>query len=309
MGFYHPATIVKDAQRHGLRVKPMDATCSEWNCTLEVERTSAAKAIVEDVGSIAALKYCATQNHSTALANCCFALRIGLRYVRGMQQAAAEALVQQRACAPFASIEDLAHRVPQLSRDNLAILASIGALNNLSPDARLHRRDAFWQVEQAVRRTGPLLEGIFESDQASPLRQMNVEERLVADYHGTGLTTGHHPMAYRREVLRARGVKSAIELRQLPHGDPATTAGCVITRQRPGTAKGIIFMTLEDETGTARVIISPDFYDQNRIVVLNERFVLVSGVVQNQDNIVHLKARSIQPLSISAATTPSHDFH
>src|ERR1019366_2179022 len=89
----------------------------------------------------------------------------------------------------------------------------------------------------------------------------------------------------------------------------AAVAGCVITRQRPGTAKGIIFMTLEDETGTSRVIISPDFYDKNRMVVLNERFVQVSGVVQNQDNIVHLKARSIQPLSVSAATTPSHDFH
>jgi error-prone DNA polymerase len=226
-----------------------------------------------------------------------------------MQQAAAEALVRQRACAPFASIEDLAYRVPQLSRDNLAILASVGALNNLSADAKLHRRDALWQVEKAVRRSGPLLKGIVALDEASPLRQMNVEERLVADYHGTGMTTGHHPMAYRREILRARGVKSAIELRQLPHGVQATTAGCVITRQRPGTAKGLIFMTLEDETGTSRVIISPDFYDQNRMVVLKERFVLVSGIVQNQDNIVHLKARSIQPLSISAATTPSHDFH
>jgi error-prone DNA polymerase len=287
MGFYHPATVVKDAQRHGLRAKPVDVTCSDWNCTLEPDNRERDDREPD--------------NH--------LALRIGLRYVRGLQQASAEALVQQRACAPFASVEDLAHRVPQLSRDNLAILATIGALNNLSADARLHRRDALWQVEKAVRRAGPLLEGIVESDEASPLRRMNVEERLVADYHGTGLTTGHHPMAYRREVLRARGVKSAIELRNLPHGKLATTAGCVITRQRPGTAKGIIFMTLEDETGTARVIISPDFYDQNRMVVLNERFVLVSGMVQNQDNIVHLKARSIQPLSISAATTPSHDFH
>ena len=284
MGFYHPATIVKDAQRHGLRVKPVDMTCSQWNCTLEAED-------------------CAADNEDR------LALRMGLRYVRGLQQASANALVQQRAHAPFASVEDLAHRVPQLSRDNLAILATIGALNNLSADAKLHRRDALWQVEKAVRRTGPLLEGIVELDEASPLRRMNVEERLVADYHGTGLTTGHHPMAYRREVLRARGVKSAIELHELPHGKQATTAGCVITRQRPGTAKGLIFMTLEDETGTSRVIISPDFYDQNRMVVLNERFVLVSGIVQNQDNIVHLKARSIQPLSISAATTPSHDFH
>ena len=284
MGFYHPATVVKDAQRHGLRVKPVDITCSQWNCTLETDD--------REPGN-----------------NDRLALRIGLRYVRGLPQPSAEALVQQRAHAPFAAVEDLAHRVPQLSRDNLAILATIGALNNLSADAKLHRRDALWQVEKAVRRTGPLLEGIVELDAASPLRRMNVEERLVADYHGTGLTTGHHPMAYRREVLRARGVKSAIELRNLPHGEQATTAGCVITRQRPGTAKGLIFMTLEDETGTSRVIISPDFYDQNRMVVLNERFVLVSGIVQNQDNIVHLKARSIKPLSISAATTPSHDFH
>jgi error-prone DNA polymerase len=279
MGFYHPATIVKDAQRHGLRVTPVDVTRSTWNCSLEADGESI------------------------------LSLRIGLRYARGLQQAAGEAIVQQRACAPFLSVEDLAYRVPQLSRDNLAILATIGALNNLSPEAKLHRRDALWQVEKAVRRSGPLLEGIVEMDASSPLKQMDVEERLVADYHGTGMTTGHHPMAYRREVLRARGVKSAIELKNLPHGREAATAGCVITRQRPGTAKGIIFMTLEDETGTSRVIISPDFYDNNRMVVLNERFVLVSGVVQNQDNIVHLKARSIQPLSISAAQMPSHDFH
>ncbi len=279
MGFYHPATIVKDAQRHGLRVRPVDAACSQWNCSLESDEQSQ------------------------------FVLRLGFRYVRGLSQAAGEALVAQRARDVFVSVEDLARRVPQLSRDNLAMLARIGALNYLSEDAKLHRRDALWQVEKAVRRAGPLLEGITEMDSVSPLHQMNVEERLVADYHGTGITTGPHPMAYRRDVLRAQGVKSAIELKNLPHGQEATTAGCVITRQRPGTAKGIIFMTLEDETGTSRVIISPDFYDRNRMAVLKERFVLVSGVVQNQDKIVHLKARSIRPLAISAATTPSHDFH
>jgi error-prone DNA polymerase len=100
-----------------------------------------------------------------------------------------------------------------------------------------------------------------------------------------------------------------MELKNIPHGREATVAGCVITRQRPGTAKGLIFMTLEDETGTSRVIISPDFYDNNRMMVLNERFVLVSGIVQNQDSIVHLKARSISSLPVSRAATPSHDFH
>lgn len=278
MGFYHPATIVKDAQRHGLRVKPIDVTRSDWNCSLEL-----------DAGKLV--------------------LRIGLRYVRGIQQSAADNLVGHRAQAPFASIEDLARRVPQLSRDNLAILAKIGALNNLCADTKLHRRDALWQVAKAVKSAGPLLEGVMERDSASPLRRMDIEERLVADYYGTGLTTGHHPMAYRREHLRAMGIRSATELRNLPHGKEATVAGCVITRQRPGTAKGLIFMTLEDETGTARVIITPDFYAGNRMLVLNERFVVISGIVQNQDNVVHLKARSISPIAVSGAAVSSHDFH
>ena len=279
MGFYHPATLVKDAQRHGLRVKPVDVTRSQWKCTLETDNGGQ------------------------------LSLRVGLRYVRGLSQGAGDALAEQRGYASFLSVEDLAARVSQLNRENLATLAKIGALNFLSPETHLHRRDALWQVEKAVRKSGPLLENIVEVDSASPLYAMDVEERLVADYHGTGMTTGHHPMAYRREALRAQGVKSALELKNSVNGKEAKVAGCVITRQRPGTAKGIIFMTLEDETGTARVIISPDFYDKNRLAVLNERFVLVSGVVQNQDNVVHLKARSIQPLAISAAATSSHDFH
>ncbi len=277
MGFYHPATIVKDAQRHGLRVKPIDVVRSEWNCSLEHDST--------------------------------LVLRVGLRYVRGLQKASAESLMQARSIKRFISIEDLARRAPELSRTNLAMLARIGALNNIGEDSRLHRRDALWQVEQAVRKSGPILEGIEDRDDQSPLRRMNVEERLVSDFHGTGLTTGPHPMAYRRSELHGRGIKSAIELKALPHGRETTVAGCVITRQRPGTAKGMIFMTLEDETGTARVIISPDFYEENRMTVLHERFVLVSGVVQNQNKTVHLKARSIQRLTVSSASTPSHDFH
>jgi error-prone DNA polymerase len=339
MGFYHPATIVKDAQRHGLRVHPVDVICSAWNCSLESptskqedlskdiqnqERCHPERSIsIREADRNAESKAPYIENNiqgdtSVPLGSPCgssfsssknAALRLGLRYVRGLQQTAAEALIAERSRAPLLSVEDLTHRVPQLTRDNLATLASIGALNRISPEAKLHRRDALWQVEKAVRRSGPLLEGITSFDEPSPLLPMNIEERLVADYHGTGLTTGHHPMFYRREALRARGVKSAIELRSMPHGVQATTAGCVITRQRPGTAKGLIFMTLEDETGTSRIIISPDFYDQNRMIVLNERFVLVFGIVQNQDNIIHLKARSIKPLSISAAPTPSHDFH
>ncbi|MGZ4866021.1 MAG: DNA polymerase III subunit alpha [Candidatus Angelobacter sp.] len=278
MGFYSPATIVKDAQRHGLKVRPIDVSCSEWNCTLEPEGDKPV-------------------------------LRIGLRYVRGLQLAAAEALVEERKRRPFASTEDLALRVPQLSRANLAMLARIGALNHMNPDTELHRRDALWQIEKAARKVGPLLENVVEADTASPLYKMEVEERLVADYHGTGMTVGPHPMAYQRSALRRMGILSAAELRESPHGKEAVVAGSVITRQRPGTAKGLIFITLEDETGNSNIIVMPDLYSSDPLVVLHERFLKVKGVVQNQDGIVHLKAQKILPLKVTAAEMQSHDFH
>ncbi len=277
MGFYHPATLVKDAQRHGLRIRPIEVTCSQWDCSLE--------------------------NHLDEIW-----LRIGLRYVRGLSKPAGEALVQARDLAPFTSIESLAQRIPELSKNNLAMLAEVGALNRICPDQPMHRRDALWQVEKASRPSGPLLKTIVETDELSPLQQMQTQERLIADYHGTSLTTGPHPMSYCRQNLQAAGVKSAIELKNTPHGRQATIAGCVIARQRPGTAKGLIFMTLEDETGHARVIIMPDFYDQNRNAVLRERFVLVSGKVQNVDTIVHLKAEKIERFENAGIEVPSHDF-
>ena len=285
MGFYSPATIVKDAQRHGLKVKPIDAMKSEWNCSLEplTDRQ---------------------QKHGSE-----FALRIGLRYVRGLQQAAGEALVQAREERPFTSTDDLARHVPQLSRADLIMLAKVGALNNISVDVKMHRRDALWQVARAARPVGPLFRTIIEPDTLSPLQMMTVEERLVADYEGTGMTVGPHPMAYRRTALRQARICSAAELRGLQHGKPAVVAGCVITRQRPGTAKGLIFLTLEDETGNANVIVSPDVYSHDPNVVLHERFVKIRGTVQNQDGIVHLKAKKIMPLQVTAAETQSHDFH
>jgi error-prone DNA polymerase len=278
MGFYSAATLVKDAQRHGLKVKPIDVTRSNWNCSLE-----------ESDGKIA--------------------MRIGLRYVRGLQQIAAECLVQARQKRQFGSIEELARRVPELSRANLRILAQIGALNNISADTRLHRRDALWQVEKAAQRVGKLLEGVIQQDTVSPLKPMDVEERLVSDYHGTGLTTGPHPMFYRRAEMHRLNIKSAAEMRVMPHGKRTTVAGAVITRQRPGTASGLIFLTLEDETGYANVIVMPQVYEEYRQAVLGPKFIRVSGTVQNQDGIVHLKAEHVEALLVSAAQMASHDFH
>jgi error-prone DNA polymerase len=280
MGFYSPATLVKDAQMHGLMVKAIDVTRSEWNCTLEREKDK-------------------------------IVLRLGLRYVRGLRQSAGEALVDSWRDRPFASISDLTLRAPQLSKSELRMLATIGSLNSIPTNSgsSLHRRDALWQVEKYGFRVPPMFEGIIEQDKASPLRHMDIEERLVADFHGTGMTVGPHPMAYRRAQLQKTGIVSARGLKKLPHNKPAVAAGAVITRQRPGTAKGLIFLTLEDETGHANVIVMPDVYSLDPMVVLHERFIQVKGRVQNQDGVVHLRAERISPLSVSAAATQSHDFH
>jgi error-prone DNA polymerase len=278
MGFYSPATLVKDAQRHGLKIRPVDIGCSEWNCTLEQGEDK--ETGDEDDKQV---------------------LRLGLRYVRGLRQSAGDQLVTARRKRPFASVSDLTVRVPLLSQSELRMLARIGALNSISTDAgaKLHRRDALWQVQKYGSRVPPMLEGIVEQDKASPLKKMEIEERLVADFEGTGMTIGPHPMAYRREQLRRMGIVSAKEIKQLRHNQPAVAAGAVITRQRPGTAKGLIFLTLEDETGHANIIVMPDVYSADPMVVLHEHFVRVEGLVQNQDGVVHLKAQKIMPLNIS----------
>ncbi len=307
MGFYSPATIVKDAQRHGLRVKPVDINRSEWLCTLEEDSTlSGPERLV---------------------------LRMGFRYALGLSEEAGTAIVRARGQRPFDSIADLAHRVQELRRDHLVQLASIGALNSIGcatakeaqgqldgprKNQRLHRRDALWQVERAVRFAGPLLDGIPEIDEASPLAAMTPEERLVADFHGTGLTTGPHPMAYRRAELKRARVLSAHELTQMPNGRRVRTAGCVIARQRPGTAKGFVFLSLEDETGIGNAIITPDIMEQHRVVITSEKFLLLEGILQNQDGVVSVRVERVAPLrdlyspdqtDITDAEVRSHDFH
>jgi error-prone DNA polymerase len=173
----------------------------------------------------------------------------------------------------------------------------------------LHRRDALWQVERAVRSSGPLLEQHTEPDERSPLARMNQEERLVADFRGTGLTVGPHPMAYKRAWLNAMGIRRASELRDLPTGKRLRIGGCVITRQRPGTAKGFVFLSLEDETGVANAIVRPDLFHENRLLLTSERFLAVEGILQNQDNVISVRAERVQPLFVTKAETSSHDFH
>jgi error-prone DNA polymerase len=208
-------------------------------------------------------------------------------------------------------VEDLAQRVPPLSRGELTRLAQIGALNQL--DGIEHRRDALWQVQRAGKLEGPLFRrdsgSLREDSDARPLQQMNIAERLVADYAGTGLTVGKHPMYYRRAELSRNQVLSAEELKARENGEFVRTAGCIIARQRPGTAKGFIFISMEDETGIANVIVTPKLYDRDRLVVTRSKFLLVEGTLQNQDSVVHVKATSLKALSDAALEVRSHDFH
>jgi len=281
MGFYHPSTLVQDAQRHGLKVLPMDVTKSDWKCTLEPSAISSQPSPF---------------------------LRLGLNYARGLREPAAQALVRERSLTRFTSVQDLARRVPELRKDELTTLAEIGALNTITGD-NSHRRDALWQVERAVRWSGPLLDELPENEGESPLEAMNHEERLVADFRATGLTVGPHPMKYRREEMKRMGIYSAADLARLPNGRRLRIGGCVIARQRPGTAKGMMFLSLEDETGIANAIIAPDLLQKNRVLLISERFVMVEGILQNQDNVIHIRAEKVSSLSVTRAETVSHDFH
>jgi error-prone DNA polymerase len=282
MGFYSPAVLVNDARRHGLRIRPVDVQVSEWPCTIEHEPESP------------------------------FSLRLGLMYAKGLQKSLGEAIVEsRRRDGPFRSAEDLALRMPLLKRKELTLLARIGALNCLGGID--HRRDALWQVEEAGRPAGPLLRpGATEISPhagTSPLRQMTRAERLGADYSGTGLTLGRHPMCDCRRELEEKNVLAARELRHCKDGQFVRAAGCIIARQRPGTAKGFIFLSVEDETGILNVIITPDLYERERVVVTRSKFVLVEGPLQNQDGVIHIKAKRIHPLAMSELAVRSHDFH
>ena len=243
-------------------------------------------------------------------------LRLGLRYVKGLREESVQAIVRERAKRPFASIDDLQLRAPELRKDELRKLAAVGALNFVQANDKLtfgeqnvHRRDALWQVERAARAAGALYEELHEMDGSSPLLPMTVPERMDADFRGTGLTIGKHPVGYHREELNKLGALRAIDVRSMPNGRSVRVAGWVIVRQRPGTAKGFVFLSLEDETGVANIIVTPQLFDKNRLALVDHPFLLIDGTLQNQDNVVSVKAKRVRPLSFKVAAAPSHDFH
>jgi error-prone DNA polymerase len=220
--------------------------------------------------------------------------------------------------ARFASIDDLIARTA-IRRDELATLAEIGALNAFGHD----RRSALWQIERAIRPAGEMFDEAGDRRRApaagtiggdapdrrdSPLRPMTPPERLMADYSGTSLTIGPHPLALRRVELAMRGVLRAIDLPRGRHGRRVRVAGAVITRQRPGTAKGFVFLTLEDETGIANIIVRPDLFGEQRAIIVGAPYLLVEGVLQIQEGVTSIKAERVVPLAGTAPEPQSHDF-
>ncbi len=348
MGFYSPATLVKDAQRHGVRVRPIDVNVSSVKCRVEPsrDRKGAVRSRDKEQGITdkkAAGTACRAPTGSTVHEN---AIRLGLMFVSGLRAETAATIEHERRRRWFTSIDDLVRRV-KLKKPELDVLAGIGALNSFGRG--VHRREALWQIEKAWRPKGPLFEDQSEpkpsrdrkeavrsrakeaagtacrvptasrptvhesritNHETCPLPPMNPFERLDADYRGAGLTTGPHPMYYLREGLNALDVLSAVELPKRRHGQWVRVAGAAIVRQRPGTAKGFLFISLEDETGVANIICKPPFFQDNRLVLTTEPFLWFEGVVQQQDNVTSVKAKTVRPLAdVAKLEIASHDFH
>jgi error-prone DNA polymerase len=374
MGFYHPATLVKDGQRHGVRFAPIDVQISDWECRVEPDgrvrlglmyvnglRQETGR-LIEAVGArgshlrapryggqagLGARGFTGASNTSPvvfgrSVANLCPKCgnddqsmledtQEGGRFCnicahewseQGSKVAVPTELRSQnpesrvpspepRPDSRFSSIEELITRTG-IRRDELATLAEIGALNAFGHD----RRSALWQIERAARPAGDLFKGQDVEDGVpvhggagtSPLSPMTPSERLMSDYSGTSLTIGPHPLAFRRMELAMRGVLRAIDLPRGRHGRRVRVAGAVITRQRPGTAKGFVFLTLEDETGIANIIVRPDLFGDERQTIVGAPYLMVEGILQIQEGVTSVKAERLVSLGGEGPEPQSHDF-
>jgi error-prone DNA polymerase len=368
MGFYHPSTLVKDAQRRGVRFHPIDVQVSGWDCTIEQDGAIRlglryVAGLREQVGRAMcacgptlrpappadaarpACPKCGCDDESMLervdgrrwFCNNCSYDWLG---TAAFTRAQAPALEREAASRQkrFASLDDLIARTSP-RRDEVVTLADIGALNAFGYD----RRSALWQAERAVRPAGAMFEEAGEAGWAGgkgwgasdheesgseqrvtrydlratsqeaeaecPLKPMTEAERLVADYAGMGLTVGRHPMALRREDLATRGILRACDLYTARQGRRVRVAGMVITRQRPGTAKGFVFLTLEDETGIANIIVRPDLFARDRMVIVEEPFLIIDGVLQNQDGVTSVRAEQVQGMRGVDIDFDAHDFY
>jgi len=275
MGFYAPSQLVQDAQRHGVEVRAVDVQVSDWDCTLERG----------DVGRPA--------------------VRLGLRQVKGFSAEAAGRLVETRRIAAFESVQDLAERA-RLDRGDLSALAAADTLASLAG----HRHRARWDVA-GVEPTTPLIERVRIPEGVPLLRAPREGEDIVADYANLGLTLRHHPLALLRDHLTDLHLCSARDLHSAPHGVHARTGGLVVTRQRPGSASGVTFVTLEDETGHVNLIVWRNVAERYRRALVGARLLGASGTVQREGEVLHLVVARLYDYShlLGDLTTRSRDFH
>jgi error-prone DNA polymerase len=268
MGFYSPATLIRDAKRRKIQVRPVCIKRSSWRCTIEPDDS----------------------------------IRLGFTVVRGLSKSRGQTMLEERDRRPFASIADFKRRAP-LNRDELRILAELGALNALTAD----RRTAQWEAEEQLLPEDDLFAS-NSAGSASPLAPMDAIERLQADYRGTELTTGPHPMALVRE--RFPDLWRASDLEGITNGLLIRIGGAVICRQRPGTANGFVFISLEDETGVANAIVEPPIFERDRLTIVHEPFLVIEGRAQNVSGVIHVRAERVEALLVrELSTAESHDFH
>jgi error-prone DNA polymerase len=276
MGFYAPAQIVRDAQEHGVEVRPICANASRWDCTLES---------TDEDGS--------------------FAVRLGMRMVRGLANAHAAAVVAARADRPFASVDDLWRRagVPA------AALVQLAEADAFRPNLGLVRREALWTIKALRDEPLPLFtaaarEADFVPEINEPtvaLHPMTAGREVVEDYRHVGLTLRDHPVAFLRADLEARRIVSCADAMQARDGRKLEVAGLVLVRQRPGSAKGVMFITLEDETGIANLVVWPQVFEEHRRVVMGASMMAVQGRVQREGEVVHVVAQRLADLSADLA--------
>ena len=275
MGFYAPAQLVNDARRHGVEMRPADVRFSGWDCTLERSQRGEP------------------------------AVRLGFRMIKGFTEEGAHRLVRVREEQAFYGAQDLARR-SRLNQRDMSLLADSGALKHLSG----HRHKAKWDV-LGVEPMPPLLEST-EFNEGVPLLPVPAEgENLVADYATLGLTLGRHPLSLLRNRLNRLGLLDAARIGELSHGDRVRTAGLVINRQRPSTASGVIFMTLEDETGHINVVLWPWVAEQQRIEALRARLLIINGTIEREGEVIHVVAGKLEDHSqmLGRLLTRSRDFH
>ncbi len=296
MGFYHPSTVIRDAQRQGVIIRPIDVCTSQWPCSIEHSADREVGYWTADAPDNV-IPFDRSPWHAAPYGvktpPVSKVLRLGLRYVNGLRRSSAEAILTARAERPFSDMADLMNRCRGLTQEELTQLAELGALASLQ--RKESRRDAMWQVSKWQRHSSlDLTES--EQEDPSPLREMSQLEELQADMQGSGVSTGPHPLSLVRTALRSYGAAQIAELGSRAHRSFARVAGFCIIRQRPPTAKGFMFLTLEDESGLLNVVVSPQLLAAQRAVIYATRSLVLDGVIEKQNGVVQLRAERVVSL-------------